>query len=261
MIWPNLLLQHWTGEHVSGHPGLTPVHPVSSYYSHPAFLPHARDIREAQAGMQVGYQVGTKWLRRVTAVLVQKAEKDSFSLFPLIGWFSAINRPLFTTWCQSLESGRSPIAAGGAKAKSPLRGWDLESTDTRVIIIMQTRLASFPHSCQRNSIHMENEFAILTLVQFRSHALQTDTRPAMRRGCPCGWLSVACWLTDGFLSLMRIHSSHHFPHFGLTPTHWHRQPKRHKLSTNPKNLMKLDVRSDGCWNPSVQTVFIKAFML
>ena len=105
-IWPNLLLQHWTGEHVSGHPGLTPVHPVSSYYSHPAFLPHARDIREAQAGMQVGYQVGTKWLRRVTAVLVQIAEKDSFSLFPLIGWFSAINRPLFTTWCQSLERGQ-----------------------------------------------------------------------------------------------------------------------------------------------------------
>ena len=168
-IWPNLLLQHWTGEHVSGHPGLTPVHPVSSYYSHPAFLPHARDIREAQAGMQVGYQVGTKWLRRVTAVLVQIAEKDSFSLFPLIGWFSAINRPLFTTWCQSLESGRSPIAAGGAKAKSPLRGWDLESTDTRVIIIMQTRLASFPHSCQRNSIHMENEFAILTWVQWQEN--------------------------------------------------------------------------------------------
>ena len=32
------------------------------------------------------------------SILVQKAEKDSFSLFPLIlGWFSAINRPLFTT--------------------------------------------------------------------------------------------------------------------------------------------------------------------
>ena len=26
---------------------------MSSYYSHPAFLPHARDIREAQVGMQV----------------------------------------------------------------------------------------------------------------------------------------------------------------------------------------------------------------
>jgi len=54
---PSPSLQHWTGEHVSGHPGLTPVHPVSSYYSHPAFLPHARDIREAQAGMQ-GMGVG-----------------------------------------------------------------------------------------------------------------------------------------------------------------------------------------------------------
>ena len=34
------------------HPALS--HSMTSYYSHPAFLPHAaRDLREAQAGMQV----------------------------------------------------------------------------------------------------------------------------------------------------------------------------------------------------------------
>jgi len=43
---------HWsTQDHT--HPGLPPVpHSMTSYYSHPAFLPHARDLREAQAGMQ-----------------------------------------------------------------------------------------------------------------------------------------------------------------------------------------------------------------
>ena len=40
------------GAGLGHHPGLTP-HTMSQYYSHPAFLPHARDLREAQAGMQV----------------------------------------------------------------------------------------------------------------------------------------------------------------------------------------------------------------
>ena len=49
---------HWPGaEHsaVPAHPALGSVpHSMTSYYSHPAFLPHAaRDLREAQAGMQV----------------------------------------------------------------------------------------------------------------------------------------------------------------------------------------------------------------
>ena len=48
----------WPGvEHsaVAAHPALGTVpHSMTSYYSHPAFLPHAaRDLREAQAGMQV----------------------------------------------------------------------------------------------------------------------------------------------------------------------------------------------------------------
>ena len=43
----------------SGHAPHSPAlgtvpHSMTSYYSHPAFLPHAaRDLREAQAGMQV----------------------------------------------------------------------------------------------------------------------------------------------------------------------------------------------------------------
>ena len=42
---------HWGGEHGPPPP---PLHSMTSYYSHPAFLPHAaRDLREAQAGMQV----------------------------------------------------------------------------------------------------------------------------------------------------------------------------------------------------------------
>ena len=54
-----------------------------------------------------------------------------------------------------------------------------------------------------------------------------------RKGwCPlCGWLSVACRETDGFLFLMRIHSSLTFPTLPppCHPTHWHPEPKRHKL--------------------------------
>ena len=51
---------HWSpavSDHAP-HPALGSVtHSMTSYYSHPAFLPHAaaRDLREAQAGMQVCY--------------------------------------------------------------------------------------------------------------------------------------------------------------------------------------------------------------
>ena len=45
---------HWSPASSEHHPSLSTVsHSMSSYYSHPAFLPHARDIREAQVGMQV----------------------------------------------------------------------------------------------------------------------------------------------------------------------------------------------------------------
>ena len=52
---------HWPGAEHGGpaHPALGTVpHSMTSYYSHPAFLPHtARDLREAQAGMQVMIQM------------------------------------------------------------------------------------------------------------------------------------------------------------------------------------------------------------
>ena len=45
---------HWSAGGSEHHPALSPVsHSMSSYYSHPAFLPHARDIREAQVGLKV----------------------------------------------------------------------------------------------------------------------------------------------------------------------------------------------------------------
>ena len=36
--------------------------PIDDYHSHAAFLPHARDIREAQAGMQVSFQI---WFKKL----------------------------------------------------------------------------------------------------------------------------------------------------------------------------------------------------
>ena len=68
---------HWTGGSSEHHPALSPVsHSMSSYYSHPAFLPHARDIREAQVGMQVRATVQ----QRELTVLFQKYHHPDYPI-------------------------------------------------------------------------------------------------------------------------------------------------------------------------------------
>ena len=52
---------------------------MSSYYSHPAFLPHARDIREAQVGMQVRREEGSEGWSELT-VFFQKYHDYPISL-------------------------------------------------------------------------------------------------------------------------------------------------------------------------------------
>ena len=149
---------------MSGHPGLTPVHPVSSYYSHPAFLPHARDIREAQAGMQVNLMrsIAMRSTSTCTSRDNNRKSRRGLNLFHprllslardmearreeevkmlKLCWQKELSNLtvyisfLFLAWqfhnyiLHKLivirgggTSGSRSTAAGGAKAKSPLRG-------------------------------------------------------------------------------------------------------------------------------------------
>ena len=72
---------HWSPASSEHHPSLSTVsHTMSSYYSHPAFLPHARDIREAQVGMQVSREKEGEQSRAELTVLFQKYHDYPISL-------------------------------------------------------------------------------------------------------------------------------------------------------------------------------------